>query len=92
MAVTIRAVTPLADDFAADIEHRVLDVYNDKFGTQLHNMFWTVPPVEMEGLPTSSFERISKAMIQTMLLEFELPGATINRRLQELNCTSHLIN
>lgn len=90
MALIIRAITPFANDSVEDVEHQVVSVYNSRFGTQLHNMFWTNPPVEAEGLPMAEFERISKAMIQTMLLE--LPGETIKRRLQELNEPSKLVN
>jgi len=89
MAVIIRAVTPFANDAVEDVEHQVLSVYNSTFGTQLHNMFWTNPPSEVDGLPMAEFERISKAMIQTTLLE--LPGETIKRRLNELNNNKSLL-
>jgi hypothetical protein len=90
MALIIRAITPFANDCVEDVEHQVVSIYNSSFGVQLHNMFWTHPPGEAEGLPTEEFERISKAMIQTMLLE--LPGETIKRRLQELKEPSKLVN
>ncbi len=88
LAVIIRAITPFADDAVGDVEHEVLSVYNSRFGTALHNSFWAHPPEQMEGLPVAEFERISKAMIQTMLLE--LPGETLKRRLNELSSEKDL--
>jgi hypothetical protein len=78
MAVIIREITPFKNDSVEDVEHAVLSVYNDKLGVSLHNLLWIDDTV-----PGAHVERISKAMIQTMLTE--LPGELLKRRLRELN-------
>lgn len=106
MAVVIRAIAPgNPNDPVVAMEHAVDDVYLDHFGVLLSNLHAIEPFHGKRNVVFSARKRIVKAMIQAMLLEQEAideqddadlgsseHGATIKRRLTELNGKPALIN
>jgi len=106
MAVVIRAIAPGdPNDPVVAMEHAVDDVYSDHFGVLLSNLYTIEPFHGKRHVVFSARARVVKAMIQAMLLEQESidesdnadfgtaeHGATIKRRLTELNGKPVLIH
>jgi len=105
-AVIIRAMSAGdPNDPLVLIEHQVEDVYLDHFGVLLSNLYTIEPFNGKRHIVFSARARVVKSMIQAMLLEQETideadvvdfgseqHGATIKRRLTELNGKPILIN